>query len=501
MNLSFIAIIIVSDSLKMSQKIVLIYGTIILVLFKGADEFKDITYIFTKAVMENIGTLRVLASCVPVSDNKLNNYKSDYEDLYKKHRINESQESNIAPWSCLPIVQVDRKTSQPLVDYENIFETTAASKKWDEKQKKKILETIRTKGDHGKLSKEAFAKLLKYHSEIYRIKNQNSYKESDLTKIEWNYFRNNVDKLDDLVEQKGVDSNLAVVYIDGNSMGKKLEESTSGKKTYEESVKAIRKFSKTTQETYVDDGVKNAFENISDDYRLVVSAGDEINFIVKAKDAFSCARDYLDYLKNLKTKDGASACAGIAVFNSHAPYADAYRIAEEACESGKQKMKKNKLDCASFIDFHICQGAIGTSLEDIREEENGKIISRPWMMWGNGKKAETENDITDFASCVEKVIEFLRAFSRSNIKGMANAAKCGEVELKMEINRTYAHAKKDVRKQWEETYNWITSEINKNPDKFRGLFFDISIAYDFWFSGKDNLTIKDEEEDHGEREA
>ena len=183
---------------------------------------------------------------------------------------------------------------------------------------------------------------------------------------------------DNIIEEKGKDSKLAVIYIDGNSMGAKVQDATKDAKSYEDSAKILREFSNEIQRVYVDDGVKNALKSIDPSdgkaFRIVVSAGDEINFIVKAKDAFKAAKDYLDYLK---LENDASACAGIAVFHSHSPYAQAYRIAEDACESGKKVMKKNDMKCASFIDFHIIQGAVGTSLEAIRKKENGFELIEP----------------------------------------------------------------------------------------------------------------------------
>ena len=38
--------------------------------------------------------------------------------MYEKHRINEGRESIVGSWATLPIVQVDRRTFMPLVDYE-----------------------------------------------------------------------------------------------------------------------------------------------------------------------------------------------------------------------------------------------------------------------------------------------------------------------------------------------------------------------------------------------
>ena len=68
----------------------------------------------------------------------------------------------------------------------------------------------------------------------------------------------------------------------------------------------------------------------------MVFAGDEINLICNARDAYDIAKTYLKGLHQVSWKDSTepcSACAGIAIFHSHAPYAQAYKIAEECCES------------------------------------------------------------------------------------------------------------------------------------------------------------------------
>jgi len=477
-------------------------GGNIIVLFKDEDTFKEITYRFTKKVMEEVGTLRVLGTAIEID--AFNDYAADRAKLYKKHRIAESEETNISPWSCIPIAQVDRKTSQPLVDYTE-------DPKWKDLSDK-IQKTIKAKGVRGKLTKESYAKLKKFHVEFERIRKS---PESALNDIEKEYLNLNEKILDKLVEEKGKDSNIAVVYIDGNSMGSKVTKRIGGMTTYEDCIKELRDFSKEIQDTYVEGGVKEALKNIKDGskpnpddddkeadkkdvnkkaFRIVVSAGDEINFIVRASDAFCCAQNYLNYLKE-KYNDDASACAGIAVFNSHAPYADAYRIAEEACESGKQMMKKLGMENAAFIDFHIIQGAIGTSLDDIRNEENGKVISRPWLMWTKDKNLDNNalQNVTDFDKEVQFVLDILEKgnFSRSNIKELAFAAKSGDAVLKTELNRMYSHLKKkdEIKDEWKQLKEM-------EPEKLRNILYDISISYDFWFSkGK---TVKgDKKDDEG----
>ena len=85
-----------------------------LVVFENEEAFKKVTYEFTKRLMQAVGTLRVLGSYIPIDD--FTDFKGDRQRLYEVHRMNEARESNIAPWGTLPIVQVDRRTSMPLVD-------------------------------------------------------------------------------------------------------------------------------------------------------------------------------------------------------------------------------------------------------------------------------------------------------------------------------------------------------------------------------------------------
>ncbi len=452
-----------------------------LLLFKDKSAFQKVTYEFTKRITERIGTLRVLGTCVEIDG--FSDFPRDRRELYKIHRRNEAQESNISPWSCLPIVQVDRKTSQPLVEYD--FAGDNHANEVNEGTWETIKNTIRSKGVKGKLTKESAAKLIKFYTEKKKLENAEYHKLSD---VEKDFYKNNESELDRLVTEKGVESQLAVVYIDGNNMGAKVQSRTDGKSTYADCVKTLRSFSEETQKIYVEEGIRNALGDLRGEknrhiYRIVVSAGDEINFIVNAHDAFRCAGNYLRYLSKV---DGASACAGIAVFNSHAPYADAYRIAEEACESGKQKMKAAKIEQASFVDFHICQGAIGTSLEEIREEENGETISRPWMMWKKTEPEKKDEQITDYKSDVEPVLEFLEKFARTNVKGLLASAKEGIVPLQMELNRMYGHASIENQEKYKTNWNDLQEKIRgDNSEKIRGIIYDLALCYDLWFAGEE----------------
>ena len=436
-----------------------------ILLFKDVETFKDVTYAFTKKVMEAIGTLRVLGTYIEGVN--FDNYDGDCEELYKKHHNNEKQESNTSPWGALPIVEVDRNTFLPM-EYKMKF----------------------GKNEYRKLSKDSYAKYRKF----VEVKKKDKAYEGDADeKI-----------LDKLVFEKGEDSLLAIVYIDGNNMGAKVQKCCDDKNSYAECVKALRDFSKVIQTEYVDNGKKRIDEYLEKEYkgtdresikkkRLVIGAGDEINFICNAHDAFGCAKAYLEGLGVDENGTRHSACAGIAIFHSHDPYAEVYRIAEECCESGKAYMKANKIEDKCFIDYHFCQGAIGTSLEEIRKiegnlnetDKEGKTVvakvSRPWML---GEKPESAVDIAD-TNQVEEMIKVLDCFGRSNVKSLIVPSRESEYKFDLEVARIKAHMSQS---KYDDLMS--TSFKDMDPTLKRNLIYDMAVVYDIWFKAKEEKDEK-----------
>ena len=450
-----------------------------LLIFRNREIYREVTFRFTKTLKEYIGSLQVIGTCIDHVD--FQNYKADRDELYRQHRITENTLPVASSDLVLPITQMNRSTLQPLLHCAS-YDACAdyARRAYGNDVCQSVLETFKdqsSKSNDNKFTKEQFAKRLKFALEMKRIEeNQAEY----LSDLEKEFYRKNEKILDNLIEEKGKDSKLAVVYIDGNNMGAKVQELIGEDVSYKTAIPALRKFSEEIQKLYVEEGVEKAFARVDKGFRLVVSAGDEINFIVKAKDAFVCAKDYLEALKKHddEKKDVASACAGIAVFHSHSPYADAYRIAEECCETGKKLMKQEGLPVASFIDFHICQGATGTSLEDIRKRENGEIISRPWMLWEMGTDSSQKSNITSYKD-VERMMNYLRLLGRSNIKGLAEAAKESSVKLTLELRRIWGHKDEEFKEKQKTEKEWIDNSL---PDETRRkLIYDIVIAYDLWF--------------------
>ncbi len=425
-----------------------------LMLYKNKEAMKKTTEIFTKKILKEIGTLRVVATYI--GNIREDNYHSDdsknpgdYERLYQRHRFRESTALCTQPYGSLPIVQTSPVSSMPLTYmYDHAPKDISASGK-----------------SYFKCSTETNAKLKKYWEEAG--KHGDEMGETILDNI--------------VAETKGEDSMLAIFYIDGNAMGAKVQACLQGKKNYDDCVNLLREFSKKIQKTFIDDRKKDMLkedEQQSSDKkhfrsRILIGAGDEMTIICRADESYELIKEYLS-----KIPSPYSSCAGAAIFHSHTPFSDAYRIAEQCCEDTcKNYMKDNGLTLANLMDFEYCQGGIGFKLSDIRKENGDNDNSRPWLVesnveektsyhykpvknknlppWEKGKATEE----ADNKKIIEKLKEDnlltlgdvedfhtkLSLLGRSNIKGLAIPVSLSETALRTELRRIIAHMSKDKK--------------------------------------------------------
>ena len=324
-----------------------------LMLYKNEEAMKNTTEIFTKKILKEIGTLKVVATYI--GNIREDNYHSDgtkdpgdYEKLYQKHRFRESTALYTQPYGSLPIVQTSPVSSMPLTYmYDHAPKDISASEK-----------------AYFKCSTETNAKLKKYWEEAKEHGDEMG--ETILDNI--------------VAETKGEDSMLAIFYIDGNAMGAKVQACLHGKKNYDDCVNLLREFSKKIQKTFIDDRKKDMLKEDKDKKhyrsRILIGAGDEMTIICRADESYEIIKEYLS-----KIPSPYSSCAGAAIFHSHTPFSDAYRIAEQCCEDTcKNYMKENGLTLANLMDFEYCQGGIGFKLSDIRKENGDDDNSRPWLV-------------------------------------------------------------------------------------------------------------------------
>lgn len=404
-----------------------------LVLYRDKDTCIQVNRLFTRELMRKTYTLKVLCTILDNPDSS--QYGEDNKRLYERHQRNEMTESVIYPVNSLPVVQVDPLTSKPL----------------------SVRRSVPEEREGMKMSLEQAAKHDKYREEA---------------KAQGDIVGEKI--LDRIVTKKGEESLLAVIYMDGNNMGAQVQDCLEGKNSYEECVTKLRSFSSGIQKNYVDDRINAINTKLDNKYkdnsgkkrRTIVAAGDEMTIICNARDALDVIEAYFEEFPKK-----CSSCAGIAIFHSHAPYADAYRLAEECCESGKKRMKDKGLRHASFVDFHYCQGGIGIDLDEIRKKElQGEECSRPWIILSHSEdKAKGFNYSLELA---EEMADLLRKLGRSNVKSLLDVALNSPAGLEMELERINAHRKEPVD---------FTLDDKLNEEQKRKLIYDVVLVYDLWF--------------------
>ena len=466
-----------------------------LMLYKNEEAMKKTTEIFTKKILKEIGTLKVVATYIGnIREDNCHSDDSkdpgDYERLYQKHRFRESTALYTQPYGSLPIVQTTPVSSMPLTyTYDYAPKDISASEK-----------------SYFKCSTETNAKLKKYWEEAG--KHGDEMGETILDNI--------------VAETKGEDSMLAIFYIDGNAMGAKVQACLQGKKNYDDCVNLLREFSKKIQKTFIDDRKKDMLKEDKDKKhyrsRILIGAGDEMTIICRADESYEIIKEYLS-----KIPSPYSSCAGVAIFHSHTPFSDAYRIAEQCCEDTcKNYMKDNGLTLANLMDFEYCQGGIGFKLSDIRKENGDDDNSRPWLVesnveektsyhykpvknknlppWEKGKATEE----ADNKKIIEKLKEDnlltlgdvedfhtkLSLLGRSNIKGLAIPVSLSESALRTELRRIIAHMSKDKKESMGFKSDIESVEYFINNKK---LLKDLVRMYDTGY-GK----AKEEEEENAE---
>ncbi|MGN0643066.1 MAG: hypothetical protein ACI4JJ_07950 [Huintestinicola sp.] len=282
-------------------------------------------------------------------------------------------------------------------------------------------------------------------------------------------FENEFDKMTD----KGIESLLAVIYIDGNNMGAKVKDATGEKngsgelipyKDYSKGINALRAFSVKTNSDFVDAPVKaisERLEHLSSEtgsgkhrllFRQIIGGGDEITLVCNARAVPHILSAYFD---TLTSNSSNSACAGVAVFHSHAPFSDVYRIAEACCESGKEISHIKGNEDKNYIDFHFCHAGITNDLETVREHQEAGFTARPY---------EYSSTWQEFTSLGRK----LSTANRADVKSLSEAIVKGDSYYKEALRMIQSRGK--------------LCGIDESEEKTKKMIFDASIVYDLWFA-------------------
>lgn len=182
-------------------------------------------------------------------------------------------------------------------------------------------------------------------------------------------------------ELAGEDNFIAVVHVDGNAMGKRVQD-LYGERTasWDDCRASLQRFSSSIQADF-----ERAFSETVDTLisgseltpptlpiRPVILAGDDVCFVTAGKIGLESARVFLERLTALKNaEDGKpyAACAGVALVHQKFPFHQAYDLAEELCSSAKRfGAELDQAGRVSAMDWHIEFGQLKDSLSQIRED-------------------------------------------------------------------------------------------------------------------------------------
>lgn len=411
------------------------------VIFKYKEIYLEANKIFSKMLLKDTYSISVIASCVETTDN----FNADKKKLYEMNRYQKNLGINSIPCNSLPFTQLDKNTWMPVVKKE---------------------------------SKSGNINMLSYESQ----KKLEAYKKyCSVDEV------NQSENLDSLVWEKGEESLLAVIYIDGNAMGAKIKNLTKEINDYNKCVDKYREFSCSTDKIYVKEPIK-AIENFLGEkrkismerefkkkdkdknykiktqlnkYRKIISGGDEITLICNARDAKDIV---IEYFNSLSKHEGHASCAGVAIFHSHDPFSEIYKIAEACCEQGKEKTRfSGSKD--NYIDFHYCHSGITNDLEKIRENQEKDLTLRPY-------KLEDFKKFCDYGNSISEI-------GRQNIKTLRDSYFEGESHFQFEIERIISRYPNGKFKKLCEDF--------RDTKEFGKLIYDVSLVYDLWFADEEEL--------------
>lgn len=216
-------------------------------------------------------------------------------------------------------------------------------------------------------------------------------------------------RFEELGGSKDSSNFIAVVHIDGNAMGRRVEklQQRYGELDWEAYKERLRQFSES-----IDRDFKAAYKDMSEyvadrirsgslskldltdnnfPVRRIITAGDDICFVAEGRIGLECAAAFLDSLggrRNSVDQEGYAACAGVAVVHRKYPFYKAYELAEMLCSNAKKYGAALSSDGSgsdvSAIDWHVEFGEVRDTLDEIRAEyldaDGNSVSGRPYIV-------------------------------------------------------------------------------------------------------------------------
>ncbi len=270
-------------------------------------------------------------------------------------------------------------------------------------------------------------------------------------------------KLGELGGSKDESNFIAVVHIDGNAMGKRVEDLRKkyGGCEWQEYKKILKNFSRSIDEQFKE-AYKEMAEYVAENIRKgrlcdldirenklpvrrLITAGDDICFVSEGRIGLECAAAFIHALgkkKNLVDQEGYAACAGVAIVHQKYPFYKAYALAELLCSNAKKFGASLSEDGSgrdvSAIDWHIEFGEVKDTLEEIRrgyrDADDHELIQRPYIVSASQQILETEplRRYENFRKLIIK-IQKEEDYARGSLKELRSVLKQGQKETEYHL--------------------------------------------------------------------
>lgn len=390
-------------------------GGNLVVLFRNEDLAKNVSITMSKNILRNAYGLSLNYTFV----SKTENYQEDWRALKLKLSEIKATTPLNKPMGILPIVQYDRVTGLPL--------------------SKQMSEGDRTV----KVTYEAYQKINKYNSD----KNDTPYVK------EFDKMRAN--------ESEGL---IAIVHIDGNSMGQNIGKLMQNAKTYKEATRIMRGISCNIHQVFEKEAIEKVISKMNDickkhgisnlikdgkyPFRKIISAGDDITFVCNARISLDIVKEYIESIKcgyMYEKQYPFSACAGIAIVHSHFPFYKGYEIAEECCQNAKKRAKSEKGmvngKIGNFVDFQYCYAGITSDLESIRKNkyiniEGYSLLKRPYGIFSEEEKKNLNEEQKEFdIDILYRALNDVKNISRNKAKDLRDIYYQTKADIDTEVKK------------------------------------------------------------------
>lgn len=325
-------------------------------VFDSREDCEKVVKFFPKAVMELADGITISQAVVEVGK-----FDDDIEELEKRLRIQRNKAITIRDTAGLMVTETARRTGGVGYEYKN-------GEVIDLGQSQKLDASI--------------AANVRLTNDIL-----------DTNRFQAAQFPFDIS---DIVKKEENRSWIAVIHVDGNSLGKKLIK--MGKAIKGDAARnAFKDFSKKLDQS-TKEATKSAFDKVIGKaikseklqkipFRPVVLGGDDLTAIVRGDLALNFTHCYLDEFEritksNFKDFDpvhgigttlfsnGLTACAGIAFIKASYPFHYGVRLAENLCQHAKSVSKKiDQEHSPSSLMFHKVHASFVEEFEDIIGKE------------------------------------------------------------------------------------------------------------------------------------